>query len=588
VAPIPVVNFSSTTVCFGNPTTFTNLSTISSGNNNYKWYFGNGDSATATNPIYSYSSPGNYQVKLIATSNLGFSKDTTIQVSLLERPVANFNLTNTCEGDASIFNNTTSFTSGAYTSLWNFGDGNTSTDQNPSHIYTNPQQYTVKLVVTGNNGCKDSVTKNTTMYPRPVAGYFESTNNICAHTDVSFFNSTTISVGTYTSTWTFGDGNSSTVRNPVHNFNATGTYQVKLLATSSFGCSDSVTKTITIIESPNTDFEVAKACDVLNTEFRSTTIVPNGFTASYAWNLNGQTTSSEMNPKHSFGSTGLKTISLEVTLNNGCKTSMTKQIDFKTGAKPMFSHNDFCGNKEVTFVNNSVSNASPGDITHRWNLGDGTIINTSNALVHTYNNSTGMFYEVKLMTSVSGECHDTLTKMVYSGEVAVCDFQIVPKYVPGHRGYEFIPDSTHYPSYKWDFGDQKSSTEVSPLHQYSADGAYVVKLEASSADNCKCELTFNHQVANLNVSEFNTYQGLVLYPNPTTGLLNIKIMEQSLQLTSVKVMDMAGKIISVLADNQFKDMESFELNVSHLSSGTYKVLFSSQFGQTAKRFVLVK
>lgn len=590
VYPRPVAGYteSSSNVCFGINVSFTNTSSISAGNYSSFWTFGDGNTSNIRSPEYKYANTGTYPVKLLTISPMGCADSITKNITVMEAPVANFNVANACEGAASQFNNTTAISAGTYSSFWTLGDGNTSTDQNPSHLYTNPQQYTVKLVVTGNNGCKDSVTKNTAMHPRPVAGYFESTNNICAHTDVSFFNSTTISVGTYTSLWTFGDGNSSAIRNPVHKFNATGAYQVKLLATSTFGCSDSVTKTITIIESPNTDFEVAKACDVLNTEFRSTTIVPDGFTASYVWNLDGQTTSAQMNPIHSFGNTGLKTISLEVTLNNGCKTSMSKLIEFKAGARPQFSNNDFCGNQQASFINNSFTHAAAGDVSYRWDLGDGTTINTSSTLLHTYNNTIGKFYEVKLMTSVLGECHDTLTKMVYSGEVAICDFQIVPTYIPGHRGYQFVPDSVHYKTYNWTFGDQKTSTEMSPTHQYQNDGNYTVKLNASSHDNCNCELTFNHQVTNLNVSELNTYNGLTLYPNPTTGLLNIKILEQSLRLTSVKVMDMTGKIVSTLAENSFKDQSSFEINVSHLASGTYQVLFSSQYGQIAKRFVVVK
>jgi hypothetical protein len=294
-----------------------------------------------------------------------------------------------------------------------------------------------------------------------------------------------------------------------------------------------------------------------------------------------------MNPKHSFGSTGFKNISLEVTLNNGCKNLITKQIEINTGAKPLFSYEDFCGDEPVSFTNQTISNAPPNDIYYKWEFGDG---GTSLILAPVYNyfSTAGKIYNVKLITNVLGDCHDTIIKPVYAGEVAICDFQIVPKYVPGHRGYEFVPDSTHYSTYEWSFGDQKTSDEVSPVHQYEADGNYTVKLEANSVDNCNCELTFDHQVLNLSTDETDYTGGILLYPNPTTGVLNIQVQNLSIGLRSVKITDMAGKTVLDFGTNQYPNQSEFELNVSQLVSGTYQIMFDTQEGYIVKRFILIR
>jgi PKD repeat protein len=130
--------------------------------------------------------------------------------------------------------------------LWNFGDGTTSTLQNPEHTYSSPGIYGVTLTVTTLGGCNN--TNSSTPYivqvhPYPTAAFTVSSSTLNLPYDALV--TTNLSTGATTYYWDFGDGSSSTSTNPVHNYNAVGIYPVTLIATSAYGCSDTAYTTIT-------------------------------------------------------------------------------------------------------------------------------------------------------------------------------------------------------------------------------------------------------------------------------------------------------------------------------------------------------
>ena len=136
---------------------------------------------------------------------------------------------------------------------WDFGDGTTNSSQNPSHIYTKDDDYTVTLTITDNNGLTGSVTmqihvsKPTNQHP--VASL--SANNISGTVplSVSFTGSGTDNDGYITSySWNFGDGSSSSQQNPSHTYNTAGTYTVSLTVTDNQGGTETKTLTITVIQ----------------------------------------------------------------------------------------------------------------------------------------------------------------------------------------------------------------------------------------------------------------------------------------------------------------------------------------------------
>ena len=164
-------------------------------------------------------------------------------------PIAVFGSTIVCHGNATQFTDSSTITFDTINSwTWDFGDGSAiNTTQSPSYIYPSPGTYNTLLTVLTTNGCADTATKTTIVYPRPVVQF--DTSIVCKGDTVQFNNlSTIISPGTIQSyNWDFGDGSPpSASQNPSHFFNAAGTYNVKLVAFSNMACKDSIINTIII------------------------------------------------------------------------------------------------------------------------------------------------------------------------------------------------------------------------------------------------------------------------------------------------------------------------------------------------------
>jgi PKD repeat protein len=206
---------------------FTNLST---GATNYSWAFGDGNTSTLANPANTYTNPGAYTVTLTAVGPGGTNTLTLANyiVVTYPPPVAGFTAGPT-NGTAPLSVAFTNLSTGATNYAWAFGDGNTSTLANPANTYTNPGAYTVTLTAVGPGGTSTLTLTNyiVVAYPPPVAGFTAGPTNGTAPLSVAFTN---LSAGATNYSWAFGDGNTSTLTNPVNNYANPGAYSVALTA----------------------------------------------------------------------------------------------------------------------------------------------------------------------------------------------------------------------------------------------------------------------------------------------------------------------------------------------------------------------
>jgi PKD repeat protein len=175
------------------------------------------------------------------------------RVYQFEKPKSAFKVVSgDCDNKDFVFANNSSIGTGMIGSYWNFDDGNISTDQAPKHLFASAGNKQVKLVTTSEFGCKDSITKPITIYPNPNVAFTSDVIYGAPPLTINFDN--TSSAGVYT--WDFGDGSStSSLMNPSHVFNDTGTYQVALYVTSQYGCIDSAQLVINVFE-PIVDISV--------------------------------------------------------------------------------------------------------------------------------------------------------------------------------------------------------------------------------------------------------------------------------------------------------------------------------------------
>lgn len=245
--PGPTADFIFMNACANAPVIFSNAS--SSNTVSWIWDFGDGNTSTLKDPSNTYITAGTFPVKLIV-ADAGGCKDSIIKnVIVYPLPIVLFGDTTIgCSPLSVIFTNNSTPAGSFY--LWDFGDNSTSKLQTPSHTYTNGTQslknYTVSLTVTSVNGCASSITKNNlvSVYPLPSAVFAMNpgVTDIMTPT-VNFYNQ---SVGNFSNRWTFGDGDSSSLANPVHTYKDTGVYHVCLSIVNSYGCPDDICSIVII------------------------------------------------------------------------------------------------------------------------------------------------------------------------------------------------------------------------------------------------------------------------------------------------------------------------------------------------------
>ena len=254
-------------------------------------------------------------------------------------PVANFSGTPT-SGTEPLTVVFTDLSTGSITSWsWTFGDGGTSTSQNPSHQYTSAGTYNVTLTVTGPGG-SDGEIKNGYITVNacipPTAGFVGSPTSGDYPLSVTFTNQST---GATSYSWNFGDGGTSTSTNPGHTYTSAGTFTVTLTATNSCG-SDQMVRTsyITVTTppcyAPVADFSGSPTSGDYNLLVTFTDLSTNSPT-SWSWTFGDGGTSTSQNPSHTYTAAGNYTVSLTAT--NSCGSDVETKTAYITVTEPPVS-----------------------------------------------------------------------------------------------------------------------------------------------------------------------------------------------------------------------------------------------------------
>ncbi|MEX2596746.1 MAG: PKD domain-containing protein [Salibacteraceae bacterium] len=301
---LPVANFYSDTVCESDVTTFTQASYNQSGYLNfYKWEFGDGDSAFSAGTQHDYSDPGKYIVTFTVASNHGCEDTVQKAVRVYPDPNTAFGwLNNVCEGDELQFEDQTSIeqtTPGGDQIVsweWVFNNSDTQHIQHPAHQTTGPQSIDVRLTTWSNYGCTSFSENTALIFPKPKANF--RAEPACQNDSTWFSNESNVSSGLIESSyWEFGNGSTSTLRNPGEPYSAPGIYEVYLEITSNKGCKDEVTKEVTIPETPVVDFSLTPelGCSPLKVITTNSSAIDEGG-MRYEWYIDDSLVSEEASP----------------------------------------------------------------------------------------------------------------------------------------------------------------------------------------------------------------------------------------------------------------------------------------------------
>lgn len=331
VHPLPVTSFSSTTVCIGNPTCYTDMSTISAGTINiWNWNFddpgsGANNISNAKNPCHTYTTAGTFNVILTAISDSNCQTSITLPVTVLALPVAAFTTADQCLNAPTVFTNASS---GAVQWNWIFGDGNLSSAQNPSHTYLNYGTYIVTQIASSAGGCQDTATDTVKVYPIPIVNF--KTDTVCVGNPTAFLDLSVIPAGNITGWfWDYGDGNSSALQNPVHTYASSGIYNVTLTCTSNNTCVNSLPLSVIVHPLPLAEFTFSPKPEISLTDAVVFTDLSTGGAVSWAWNMGDNTTDTIQNPIHIYADTGAYVITLIVASQYGCMDTVRHSLEIK-------------------------------------------------------------------------------------------------------------------------------------------------------------------------------------------------------------------------------------------------------------------
>lgn len=394
--------------------------------NEYEWDFDDGNTSTMASPSHLYAAAGEYDVSLVVAID-GFCHDTITQtVFAYDKPVADFDVAGVCEEETSAFNNlsTVNDINGDIVNdwEWEFGDGTTSTSENPTNVFASENEYDVSLIVTTNFGCKDTIEGLATVWPLPVVDF--SPTDVCMENATEFMDESTVSnVNTNNSIddwdWDFGDGGTSTEQNPNYTYNVDGSFNATLAVTSNNGCTSDETLVVTVHPLPEASFNGINlaGCTPICPEVTSTSIVNNpSVIDEFEWTLSDGTTQNGSSPNFSecfeneTSNTQFFGLTLTVTTDQGCQDTHTEANYIEVYHLPFASF--YYEPEELDIINSEVDyiNTSNFADSYIWSFeGIGTSSDINPTIQYPEEPES---YEVELVALTDEGCSDTAKTVI--------------------------------------------------------------------------------------------------------------------------------------------------------------------------------
>ncbi len=372
---------------------------------------------------------------------------------------------------------------------WSFGDGGTSVQPNPDHFYNAHGSYTVSLSVTESGGCTLTKTKAdyVNVLPVSIRAFNDLPFHGCApHTQR--FDADISSPEPITSyLWSFGDGQTSTEKNPVHSYTTAGSYTVSLIVKTANGCSDTLEYAAAIVTGikPTAAFtaDLHSACAYQNVNF---TDKSTGSPNNWYWQFGDNFTSYAANPMHAYRDTGFFKVTLRVG-NYYCYDTL--QISDYVYIKPPVARFDVAYTCDTPYVR-SFTDRSLAPQTFAWKFGDGTT-STEQSPQHTY--PAPGTYNASLHVT-NGSCYDDVFYIVQIIDEKP-DFTIDNTVTCRNTISSFTVtniNEANIANYNWKFSDsaQRVTTKNSQItYAYNVSGVYSPAL--TIIDKLGCERKVN-------------------------------------------------------------------------------------------------
>ncbi len=564
----------------------------------WNWQFGDGQFSAEQNPVHIYSEPGIYEVTLTINGADSTCYDQYTEVVYVEE------LPNECWADFWWYQNgpaTVQFENYSYplntSSFWDFGDGTTSEEISPEHTFANLGVYEVCLTIGPNaNGCQDT---------RCYEVWVDTTNFIECKADFWYYQMENLNVQfqdfswpmVSAWTWDFGDGQSSTEQNPVHQYAQTGIYPVVLtIYVEETGCTSTAFYEVWV-----DDYNYG--CDAkyfwmpspqtpLTIEFYDASMY--NTPVSWFWDFGDGNYSNEQNPVHTYALEDQYQVCLTITSpDSSCYSQFCSEVSFG-GVVPPDCLNDFeiIDQGELTFTfEGFLPNAGTNQADFFWDFGDNNQ-GQGSTVTHTY--SMPGSYAVCLTTistSANDSCFFTSCKGVYAGNGGggmQASFTMQPDSTNA-MVYHFFDTSTGNPFYwLWDFGDGIISNEQNPSHFYAETGWYEVCLTIigqGMTDTYCSGFEMNAGALNITTPDQMITAGEI-FPNPNKGSFAINLDLSKPTEVTISVINYLGQQVYSLNESLQDGSSKLMFNLTDLPEGIYNMMIISESQKITKKFII--
>jgi PKD repeat protein len=606
VIPAPVASFTAAAVCLNNPTSFNPSVVTPPGTvvDSIVWTFGDSSGFSGlTSPTHLYQAPGRYEVIMTVYNDLLCTGTFSDSVDVFPLPVAGFTTSLACSGSPVTFDGTvSSITNDTLSSwIWDFGGLGTGTDSVTQFNFPNPGSYNVIMVVSSVHGCTDTSQQNIEVIAAPDFDFVF--NEPCLGLPAQFTFLPNVNPAPSSDlVWNFGDGSLSYLLNPSHVFATVDTFDVTLTVTEdSSGCSSTKIKPLVIHPLPSAGFIAPDVCQETQLTITDTSSVSSGSIVTWNWNMGVLGTSSDQHPVITPEDAGNYPVSLSVTTDQGCISSVTQSFTAFSKPEANMTADPIFGSPPLTvhFINNST-----GGLTYLWDFGDNSS-GSGASPVHVYSD-TGNYSVSMIATSIEG-CQDTayanvsvlipymdveVTEIFYSqtqdqiklaarilnrGNVTVSSFQVLGRLDQYSTIAELWTGVLHP-------GNQVLYIfESGYLIQDGKDPGYYCVEVAYPNDGQDVKPENNSKCGSL-ASDFGIFS---VYPNPFDEVISVNFNLDTEGQVEFEVYDAAGKLTAVsrLAYGS-AGYNTQVIPTNQLSKGVYTVLI--RFRDEVRRIQAVK
>ena len=441
----------------------------------YLWQFGDGSSSTLANPVYTYTTPGNYTVSLTVTNPIsGCQAFASQMISVLNSPTpqitGDFDV---CSGTPAVLN--ASGGNGSF--LWNTGASSSSIS-----VFS-PGNYTV--TVTDANGCSNSLVQQVVVYPNPPVPPITGLFQVCSGVSAS------LEAGAGFSTYAWSNGATSSSIYPY----SAGSYTVTV--SDANGCTNSNSQFVTVRPLPTAAFIADTVCEGINTSFKYVTSIASQPIANYNWDFgDGTSPSFSAQPTHLYPSAGNYSVTLKVETSFGCKDSINSNVLVHDNPIPLIQTVQSGCTPYTILIRDSSIPASAPLSSWDWDFGNGIFSTDQNPTVSF--NAEGS-YDIHLeITDRNGCKADSIFKdFVIVNLSPIADFYIDPASPSVFiSSIHFFNTTTNAEEFYWDFGDGNFSQDENPDHAYDTTGQYLIQLAVKNIFGCTDTLTREIEILN--------------------------------------------------------------------------------------------